>query len=206
MKRKRALLAAGLLAGAAAMTGCTANTTPMTTSVPQTQQVTAEPEATASPAETAGAEETPGPIALRIDGKAIDAAAMREGDKLLLPLAETAQALGWSVTGEDREEETLTRRSVELRREDSRIAVSWVVSDNTARQITWQKDGLLIPVDTELTTVRDVVYVPAAFFETAMRVRVTERSDGVSVETPQPQGTPELSGQGEKTVDSAGGG
>ena len=194
MNRKKALLAAGLITGAAMMTGCTANMMPAATATPQTaQQETAQPESSASPVETAnaGGEETPGPIALRVDGKALDAEAMREGDRLLLPLVETAEALGWSARSESKEEESLTRRSVELTQGESRITVTWVVSDNTARQITWQKDGLLIPVDTELTTYADRVYVPAAFFETAMRATVESSDSGVSVSTPAPQQTPE---------------
>lgn len=194
MNRKKALLAAGLITGAAMMTGCTANTMPAATATPQTaQQETAQPDASASPMETAnaGGEETPGPIALRVDGEALKAGAMREGDRLLLPLVETAEALGWSARSESKEEENLTRRSVELTQGESRITVTWVVSDNTARQITWQKDGLLIPVDTELTTYADRVYVPAAFFETAMRATVEGGDGGVSVSTPAPQQTPE---------------
>lgn len=194
MNRKKALLAAGLITGAAMMTGCTANTMPAATATPQTaQQETAQPEASASPMETAnaGGEETPGPIALRVDGEALKAGAMREGDRLLLPLVETAEALGWSARSESKEEESLTRRSVELTQGESRITVTWVVSDNTARQISWQKDGLLIPVDTELTTYADRVYVPAAFFETAMRATVEGGDGGVSVSSPAPQQTPE---------------
>ena len=194
MNRKKALLAAGLLAGAAALTGCTAHTMPAATQTPQTaQQETAAPEAGESPAQTAsaGGEETPGPIGLRVDGEVLEADAMREGDMLLLPLVETAQALGWEARSESQEEESLTRRSVELTQGESRITVTWVVSDNTARQITWQKDGLLIPVDTELTTYADRVYVPAAFFETAVRATVTSGDGGVSVSTPAPQQTPD---------------
>ena len=194
MNRKKALLAAGLLAGAAALTGCTANTAPAATQTPQTaQQQTAAPEAGESPAETAnvGGEETPGPIGLRVGGEALDVDAMREGDMLLLPLTETAEALGWETRSESKEEESLTRRSVELTQGESKITVTWTVSDNTARQITWQKDGLLIPVDTTLTTFADRVYVPAAFFETAMRVTVDEQQDEVLVMTPAPQQTPE---------------
>ena len=110
---------------------------------------------------------------------------------LLLPLVETAQALGWEARSESQEEESLTRRSGELTREESRITVTWTVSDNTARQITWQKDGLLIPVDTYLTTFADRVYVPAAFVETAMRVTVDAQQDTALVMTPEPQQTPE---------------
>ena len=190
---KRALLAAGILAGAAAMTGCTAQTTPAATSTPPTnQQETAGPtqSAQASPSPEGG-EESPVPLGLTADGQGVEADAVAEGDRLLLPLAETAEALGWQARSEDKEEERLTRRSVELEQGDSKITVTWVVSDNTARQITWQKDGLLIPVDTELTTLEDRVYVPAAFFETAMRVMVSEQEGAVSVQTPEPQETPE---------------
>ena len=190
---KRALLAAGILAGAAAMTGCTAQTTPAATSTPPTnQQETAGPtqSAQASPSPEGG-EESPVPLGLTADGQGVEADAVAEGDRLLLPLAETAEALGWKAGSESIEEETQTRRSVTLTRDDSRITVSWVVSDNTARQITWQKDGLLIPVDTELTTYADRVYVPAAFFETAMRATVESSDSGVSVSTPAPQQTPE---------------
>lgn len=37
-----------------------------------------------------------------------------------------------------------------------------------ASAITWQKDGLLIPVDTRLTTAESVVYVPARSLKEAM--------------------------------------
>jgi len=197
MKRNRkAMLAAGLLTGAAALTGCSAMTTPVATPTPDTaQQVTAQPQpadTTVSPDEspTAGGEETPGPIALRVDGEDIEAGAVMEEDTLYLPLEETAKALGWDAKSEAQEEETLVRRSVELSKDESRISVSWVSSDNTAKQITWQKDGLLIPVDTELTSVGDVVYVPAAFFETAMRVRVDRQESAVAVHKPEPKETP----------------
>ena len=94
------------------------------------------------------------------------------------------------MTEETKEEETQTRRSVVMEREDSRITVSWVSSDNTAKQITWQKDGLLVPVDAEITSVDGVIYVPAAFFETAMRVKVDAMEDGVVVSAPEPSETP----------------
>lgn len=190
---KRALLAAGILAGAAAMTGCTAQTTPAATSTPPTnQQETAGPtqSAQASPSPEGG-EESPVPLGLTADGQGVEADAVAEGDRLLLPLAETAEALGWKAGSESIEEETQTRRSVTLTRDDSRITVSWVVSDNTARQITWQKDGLLVPVDTYLTTIGDVVYVPAAFFEEAMGVGITHEGESVSISTPEPKETPE---------------
>lgn len=190
---KRALLAAGILAGAAAMTGCTAQTTPAATSTPPTnQQETAGPtqSAQASPLPEGG-EESPVPLGLTADGQGVEADAVAEGDRLLLPLAETAEALGWKAGSESIEEETQTRRSVTLTRDDSRITVSWVVSDNTARQITWQKDGLLVPVDTYLTTIGDVVYVPAAFFEEAMGVGITREGESVSISTPEPKETPE---------------
>ena len=194
---KRALLAAGILAGAAAMAGCTAQTTPAATATPPTnQQETASPEQTAQASPSPeGGEESPVPLGLTADGQGVEAEAVAEGDRLLLPLVQTAEALGWKAESESLEEETQIRRSVTLTRDDSRITVSWVVSDNTARQITWQKDGLLVPVDTDLTTIGDVVYVPAAFFEEAMGVRVTRGDGSVTISTPEPQETPETQEQ-----------
>lgn len=202
---KKAMLAAGLIAGAAMMTGCTANTKPAATSTPQAQQATAEP-ATAQPQTTADAratmeapmetgEEGPAPLALLVDGKEVSVGAAQEMDMLLLPLEETAGALGWSADSQQTQEETQTKRVITLDKEDSRITVSWTVSDNTAKQITWQKDGLLIPVDTRITTIGDVVYVPAAFFEEAMDAIVTKTQTGVTVTPPKPRDTPETQAQ-----------
>lgn len=192
---RKAMLAAGLIAGAAAMTGCTAATTPVATPTPQAaQQATAEP-ATAQPSAEAtaeaGAQETTAPIGLLVDGKEVTAGAAQEQDGLLLPLSETAEALGWSSDSQQTEEETQVRRVITLEREESRITVSWTVSDNTAKGITWQKDGLLIPVDARITTIDSVVYVPAAFFEEAMEVSVDRTEKGVEVRSPQPKQTPE---------------
>ena len=105
-------------------------------------------------------------------------------------LIETGKALGWDVTEETQEEETERGRRVVMEEGGGRISVSWVGSDNTAKQITWQKDGLLIPVDTEITSVHGVVYVPAAFFETAMRAAVENKRDEILVTTPEPAATP----------------
>lgn len=197
--RRKALLAAGLIAGAAALTGCTANTAPVNTPTPQAaQQATAQPataepsaaattEATAEPAD----EETPAPLALLVDGKEVAVNAAKEQGSLLLPLEATAEALGWKTDSQQTEEETQVRRVVTLEKDDSRITVSWTVSDNTTRSITWQKDGLLIPVDTRITTMDGVVYVPAAFFEEAMDVTITETKTGVAVATPKPMETPQ---------------
>ena len=197
MKRNhKAWLAAGLLAGTAALTGCSMNAAPAPTPTPeQAQKVTAQPQiadATVSPDESpaGAAEETPGPLSLRVDGKKLTVHAITEEDKLMLPLVETAEALGWKAQSETKEEETQTRRSVQLEKDGSRITVAWIVSDNTAKQITWQKDGLLIPVDAELTSADGAVYVPAAFFETAMRVTVTAADGEIAVHTPQPAETP----------------
>lgn len=195
--QKKALLAAGLMAGAAALTGCTANTTPTPTPQPA-QQVTAQP-ATAQPEttqpETAEATAEPAdgetPIELLVDGKEVDIPAQKEQGSLLLPLEITAETLGWKTDSQQTEEETQVRRVVTLDKEGSRITVSWTVSDNTTKGITWQKDGLLIPVDTRITTMDGVVYVPAAFFEEAMDVTITETKTGVSVATPKPVQTPQ---------------
>ena len=82
-----------------------------------------------------------------------------------------------------------------MEKDGSRISVTWTVSDNTARQIVWQKDGLLIPVDTSITTMEDVVYVPAAFFETAMDVRVSRDENAVRIALPQEKATPDTDTQ-----------
>ena len=195
---RKALLAAGLLAGAAALTGCTANTAPVATPTPQAaQQATAQPTKAAATEAPVG-EETPAPLALLVDGKEVDVDAAEEQGSLLLPLEATAEALGWKADSQQTEEETQIRRVITLDQEDSRITVSWTVSDNTTKGITWQKDGLLIPVDTRITTMDGVVYVPAAFFEEAMDVTVTRTPEGVAVDTRKPAQTPET------TEDSSG--
>ena len=208
MKRnKKAILAAGLLSGAAALTGCTANTTPVTTPTPQPAQQetvappTAEPAAQASTAPTdqmeAGGEETPGPIRLRVDGQEADISAIEEQDMLLLPLMETAALLEWKASSESLEEEAKTRRTITLEKEESKITVTWISSDNTASQITWQRDGLLIPVNSYITTMDDVVYVPVSFFEEAMDVSVQQGQDAVDLQTKAPADTPQTSEQNE---------
>lgn len=208
MKRnKKAILAAGLLSGAAALTGCTANTTPVTTPTPQPAQQetvappTAEPAAQASTAPDdqmeAGGEETPGPIRLRVDGQEADISAIEEQDMLLLPLMETAALLEWKASSESLEEEAKTRRTITLEKEESKITVTWISSDNTASQITWQRDGLLIPVNPYITTMDDVVYVPVLFFEEAMDVSVQQGQDAVDLQTKAPADTPQTSEQNE---------
>ena len=203
--KKGLWIAAGLLAGAAALTGCSAATTPAVTPTPNTaQQATAQPQTAAPDASQASPDpsaesvggETPGPTALRVGGKKLETDALLENGEILLPLTQTAQALGYTAKEESVEEENQTRRNIALTKDESRISVNWVVSDNTAERITWQKDGLLIPVDTQITTLKDVVYVPAAFFEEAMKVRVTQEAEGVSVTPPEPQATPETEGSG----------
>lgn len=204
MKRnKKAILAAGLLSGAAALTGCTANTTPVTTPTPQPAQQetvappTAEPAAQASTAPDdqmeAGGEETPGPIRLRVDGQEADISAIEEQDMLLLPLMETAALLEWKASSESLEEDTKTRRTITLEKEESKITVTWISSDNTASQITWQRDGLLIPVNPYITTMDDVVYVPVSFFEEALDVSVQQGQDAIDLQTKAPADTPQMS-------------
>lgn len=208
MKRnKKAILAAGLLSGAAALTGCTANTTPVTTPTPQPAQQetvappTAEPAAQASTAPAdqmeAGGEETPGPIRLRVDGQEADISAIEEQDMLLLPLMETAALLEWKASSESLEEDTKIRRTITLEKEESKITVTWISSDNTASQITWQRDGLLIPVNPYITTIDDVVYVPVSFFEEAMDVSVQQGQDAIDLQTKAPADTPQMSEQNE---------
>ena len=180
--KRKMLLAAGMIAGVAVLTGCTANTRPEASMAPQAaQQQTAQPasaqpspESTISVSEAPDSDESPAPIRLEVDGEQADAGAIIERQDLLLPLEETGEKLGWKVSSEQTEEETQTKRVITLQKGDSRITVSWTVSDNTAKNISWQKDGLLIPVDTRITTRDDRVYVPAAFFEEAMDVRIEQ--------------------------------
>ena len=194
---KKGILAAGLLAGAAVMTGCAANVTPAATTTPKTAAATmqpATPQPTAEqPTEAPAPEDAP--LKLTVDGKEIDAEAMAEGDMLLLPLAETAEALGFKAVSEKEETDGGEKRIVSLEKDESRITVSWTVSDNTVKGISWQKDGLLIPVDTYLKTKENTVYVPAAFFEEAMKAGVVRTDKTVEVTVPKPADTPETETQ-----------
>ena len=192
-RRNKAILAAGLLAGACALTGCASGGSSQPTPSPDVaQQQSAEPspETSAEPAEDV-------PIPLFIDGKEAENAAIEENGALLLPLIETGEALGWQSESEELTEETQTRRSIVLTKEESKISVTWLVSDNTASAITWQKDGLLIPVDTRLTTLENVVYVPDAFFEEAMGAKVERKESAVEVSPPESTATPETQPQEE---------
>ncbi|MBR5302905.1 MAG: hypothetical protein IKU38_08725 [Clostridia bacterium] len=203
--KKKALLAAGMIAGMAALTGCTAGTKPMATPTPQAMQQTAQPE-TAQPSPemtisadgTPDSDESPAPIRLEVNGEQTQAEAIEEHGELLLPLEETGEKLGWTVQSEQNEEETQVKRIVTMEKEDSRITVAWTVSDNTAKNISWQKDGLLIPVDARITTAGDTVYVPAAFFEEAMDVSIVRNQTNVMISTPKPADTPKM------TEDSSG--
>ena len=199
-RRKKAILAAGMLMGAAALTGCAAGTpSTSSTSTPQTaQQQTAEATPQTSPSVETTDEETPAPIHLRVEDRDIDIGALEEEGRLFLPLEETGEALGWKAESESMEDESRTRRSISLTKEDSRITVTWLVSDNTASQITWQKDGLLVPVDPALTTLHDVVYVPAAFFEEAAGVSVSRTAEGIDVQPPASKDTPPMKAEDEK--------
>ena len=114
---------------------------------------------------------------------------------LLLPLAETAEALGFKAVSEKEETDGGEKRIVSLEKDESRITVSWTVSDNTVKGISWQKDGLLIPVDTYLKTKENTVYVPAAFFEEAMKAGVVRTDKTVEVTAPKPAATPETEAQ-----------
>lgn len=195
-RRNKAMLAAGMLAGVCMLTGCASGGSSQPTPSPDVaQQQSAEP----SP-ETGGEPAEEAPIPLKVDGRALNAAALEENGALLLPLIETGEALGWKAESEELGEETQTRRSVALTRGDSRITVTWQVSDNTASAITWQKDGLLIPVDTRLTTLENVVYVPAAFFEEAVGARIERKADGVEVLPAQSAATPETEPQEENAA------
>lgn len=199
-RRKKVILAAGMLMGAAALTGCAAGT-PSASSAPTSQtaqQQTAEATPQTSPSVETADEETSAPIRLRVEDRDMDIGALEEEGRLFLPLAETGEALGWKAESESMEDESRTRRSISLTKEDSRITVTWLVSDNTASQITWQKDGLLVPVDTALTTLHDVVYVPAAFFEEAAGVSVSRTAERIDVQPPASKDTPPMKTEDEK--------
>ena len=141
------------------------------------------------------------PIPLWVDGREAENAAVEENGALLLPLIETGEALGWTAESEELTEETQIRRSVALTKDNSKISVTWMVSDNTASAITWQKDGLLIPVDTRLTTLESVVYVPAAFFEEAMDASVMRKENAVEVSSLESTATPETMPQEENKTE-----
>ena len=198
-RSKKAMLAAGLIAGAAAMTGCASMTNPVATATPAAnEQATAEP-ATAEPAADATPEaESPetedAPIALRVDGQEADVGALVEEGKVLLPIIETGRLLGWDPDEQALEDETQTRYTIALAKGDSRISITWVTSDNTIKQITWQRDGLLVPVDASLTSVDDVIYAPAAFFEQAMEASVDRVADRIEVTPANPSETPPMEG------------
>ena len=196
-RRNKAILAAGMLAGSCALTGCASGGVPQPTPSPDVaQQQSAEPspEASAEPKE-----ETP--IPLWVDGREAENAAVEENGALLLPLIETGEALGWTAESEELTEETQIRRSVAMTKDNSKISVTWMVSDNTASAITWQKDGLLIPVDTRLTTLESVVYVPAAFFEEAMDASVMRKENAVEVSSMESTATPETMPQEENKTE-----
>lgn len=200
---KKALIVVCFLVGATALTGCSTRTAPTATpSAQAAQKETAQPQS-ASPdmqAETSaspeqGEADAPVPLALTVDGEAMDGEAMLEHGMLLLPLIPVGEALGYETSQEEIEEQTQVRRSIALQKGESRITVSWVSSDNTARQITWQKDGLLVPVDAKLTTFENVVYVPAAFFEEACGVGISKGEKSVTITSKTPSDTPPMSEQ-----------
>lgn len=192
---RKAMLAAGLITGAALMTGCTADTKVVERATPQAvQQQTAQPESAqmeASPDIAAQEGESQQVLALLVDGKEAKESAVKEHGKLLLPLEATGEALGWKADSRETQEETKTSREITLEKDESRITVSYEVSDNTIRKISWQKDGLLIPVDTNIETFEGVVYVPAAFFEEAAGVKIGEGENRVEVSSPEPMDTPQ---------------
>ena len=198
-RSKKAMLAAGLIAGAAAMTGCASMTNPVATATPAAnEQATAEPSTAEPSAETTPGAESPetedAPIALRVDGQEADVGALVEEGTILLPIIETGRLLGWDADEQALEDETQTRHTIALAKGDSRISITWITSDNTIKQITWQRDGLLVPVDTSLTSVEDVLYAPAAFFEQAMEVSVDRVEERIEVTPPRVSETPPMEG------------
>ncbi len=198
--RRKAMLGAGLLAAAAMMTGCTAETRPAATPTAQAmQQQTAQPAGASNATVGEAPDETAAPdeeeterLALLVDGSETETGAVKENGALLLPLMETGEALGWKAKRDQTEEETQTKHQIALEKDESRITVSYEVSDNTIRRISWQKDGLLVPVDTRIETIKDTVYVPAAFFEEAMGATIAQKDGSVEVSSPEPMDTPPI--------------
>ena len=187
---KKVFIAAGLIMGAAMLTGCTANTKQTTTQTPNAlQKQTAQPEDTT--ADMDAGEEGYKTLSLHADGKTAAEKAVIESEKLLLPLEATGSALGWKTDSKKTETETQTDCEITLEKDESRITVTYEVSDNTIRRISWQKDGLLIPVDTNIETFNGTVYVPAAFFEEAMGVKISQGENTVEVFSPEPMDTPQ---------------
>lgn len=192
---RKTMLCAGMLAAAAMMTGCTADVRPAAAPTQQpVQQQTAQPDAAepdASPDAAMEGEETQGSVALEVDGKTAETGALKEEGTIWLPLVQTGELLGWKAQDKETEEETQIKREITLEKDNSRITVSYQVSDNTIRGISWQKDGLLVPVDTRIKTENDIVYVPAAFFEAATDAVISEKADTVQVSSPEPMDTPQ---------------
>ena len=96
-RRNKAILAAGLLAGACALTGCASGGSSQpkpSPDVAQQQSAEPSPETSAEPAEDV-------PIPLFVDGKEADSAAIEENGMMLLPLIETGEALGWTAESEE---------------------------------------------------------------------------------------------------------
>ena len=196
-RKKRTVLLSGVFALMVALSGCSLQRVPAASPTPDAAaKATAQPDASSTP-EQSGEEG----LSLSVGGEELRTKALEEAGKVLLPLTQTAEVLGWTAEEENVEEETQTKRSVVLSKEDSRITVSWVVSDNTAKSITWQKDGLLIPVNTQITTKDSVIYVPAAFFEEAMGVKVSRTQSGVFVALPEEKATPEAEAQSGQSSD-----
>jgi len=184
---RKIMFAVWLLAGTAALTGCAVGTNLAEKAIPQAaQRQTAQPETSApAPQEQAEAEM----LTLSVDGKEAGEKALKENDALLLPLEATGEALGFHVKQEKTEDETKTRHEIVLEKDESRITVSYEVSDNTIRRISWQKDGLLIPVDTRIVKRDETVYVPAAFFEEAVKAKISEGENKVEVSSSLPMAT-----------------
>lgn len=180
-------MAVGVLASALMLTGCAAGNA----GAKQTPQAAATTEAAQTEsAEVPDAEGKPGEMSVSVSEKELETKALREDKGLLLPLGETARALGYDVQEKTEETDDKERRSVEMTQGEDKITVLWSVSDNTARDISWQKNGLLIPVDARLTTKGETVYVPAAFFEKAADVVVTEADGSVKIEKKGSTATP----------------
>lgn len=208
---KRALLLAAYVGIIGCLSGCAADGAEATPQPAVSAQATASatadetqravvlsPSAEATPAATQAPRAN---LNITVDGKTLKNKAMTEDDETFLPLTETAEALGYKAAVSELEEDTQRRRvhTFSIGADKSReVAVSYLLKDNTATDISFARDKMIVPVDRVLQFEGDVVYAPEDFFEEAMEAdietdeegkKVTVRSPQAKNATPAPEGT-----------------
>lgn len=195
MLRKPAALAAMLLC-VLVLGGCAAGATqapspsPSTSAAPAvspsaqitmaaTIKPTATPEATETPAPT------PSPMQVTIEGKNLTKKAIKSDQKVMLPLLETMDALGYKATVSELEENESRRKVHTFKKDKIEIAVSYLLKDNTVSDISFARDKMIVPVDRLLLFEAETVFAPANFFEEAAGVTITQTGAQVVVSTGQ---------------------